>query len=156
MNWRDLGNRLASIGLRAAGGALAGPKGAEVAGRLGEALGVEPTPKAIEAALASDPDAAVKLLQIELDLAKQAIADVQHARKSNRSHPMTYVLPLLLIACWLGLITLLVLGQIPEVHREQYYFAVGALTGWVGSGIAYWMGTSRGSSEKQATLMERR
>jgi hypothetical protein len=85
MNWSDVGNKLRSIAgvsLPAIGTALGGPAGAAVGVMLGKALGTDTTPDAVAAAL--DPEAAVKLRQIEADLSKAQIdADVSVLQAVN-------------------------------------------------------------------------
>ncbi|MDT8895468.1 3TM-type holin [Halomonas sp. I1] len=66
----------------AAGGALAGPLGAAVGGVIADKLGVERTPEAVEKAINDDPQAAMKLREIEADIEKALIgarADVVQA-----------------------------------------------------------------------------
>ncbi len=79
--WGRIG-RLIGAAAPVLGGMVAGPGGAALAGSIAAALGVEPTPTAIEQALRQDPNAAVKLAQIEADLEKtklQTERDVQVA-----------------------------------------------------------------------------
>ena len=46
---------------------LCGPAGGAIRGLIASALGTEPTPSAVSQALQTNPDAAVKLAQIESD-----------------------------------------------------------------------------------------
>jgi hypothetical protein len=66
MDWKDL---TAAIGRTAPllGTLLGGPAGAAVGGLIASALGTGAAPDDVAQALASDPDAAVKLRQIEAD-----------------------------------------------------------------------------------------
>lgn len=68
---------------------------------------------------------------------------------------MTWLLPLLAIAVWVGLVVLMIYGTVPPEHREQFYFALGSWTTITSGGVAYWLGTSRGSAEKQQDLIRR-
>ncbi len=66
MDWKDV----AGIVGKAApilGTVLGGPAGAAVGGLVAAALGVENTPDAIEKAVATDPEAALKLRALEMD-----------------------------------------------------------------------------------------
>jgi len=67
MNWDAIGDTLLGKGLPLLGGVLGGGPGAAVGGMIASALGVENTPEAVEQVLASDPDAVLKLKQLESD-----------------------------------------------------------------------------------------
>lgn len=67
MRWEDIATTVGKIA-PAAGGALGGPAGAAVGGLIASALGVSARPEAVAQALQADPQAAVKLRQIEADL----------------------------------------------------------------------------------------
>jgi len=80
MDWGDIRDVVAKAA-PALGTALAGPTGTAVGSLLADALGVEKSPEAVAAALHGDPQAAVKLRQIEADLDK--------ARLQSRSSIIT-------------------------------------------------------------------
>lgn len=84
MNWVDIRNTVESVAgtvLPGIGGLIAGPAGAKVGGILASVLGVANTPDAVQQALQTDPQAAVKLAQIASDeriaLALQATQERQ-------------------------------------------------------------------------------
>lgn len=85
MKWSDVGEKLrevAGASLPALGTALGGPAGAAIGVMIGKALGTDATPDAVAAAL--NPDAMVKLRQIEADLTKAQIgADVSTVQAVN-------------------------------------------------------------------------
>lgn len=62
--WKDLGNTVASAA-PLLGGALGGPGGAALGGLVASAFGVVDDPAKISQAIAADPNAAVKLREIE-------------------------------------------------------------------------------------------
>ena len=66
MEWKDVS---AIVGKSAPllGGLLGGPAGTAIGGIVASALGSEGTPDAVRQAIATDPNAAVKLAQIEAD-----------------------------------------------------------------------------------------
>lgn len=66
LNWKDVA---ATVGKFApmAGTLLGGPAGAAIGAMLAAALGTEPTPDAIRTAIATDPQAALKLAQFQSD-----------------------------------------------------------------------------------------
>lgn len=66
--WKDVGRKVAKIGLPLLGSVLGGPAGGTIGSTVASALGVnEDNPDAVMKALESDTDAAVKLAQIEAD-----------------------------------------------------------------------------------------
>ena len=148
MNWSDVGNKLRSIAgvsLPALGTALGGPAGAAIGVALGKALGTDPTPDAVAAAL--NPDAAVKLKEIEADLGKaQVSADVTVLQSVNQTmqaedkadHWPTYSWRPFVGFCfgiaWLGdyLVLPLVHVSVPAVPPEAWLAIGGVL------GVASW------------------
>ena len=66
MDWRDIASTVGKFAPMV-GTALGGPAGAAVGAVVASALGTSATPDAVHAALATNPDAAVKLAQIEKD-----------------------------------------------------------------------------------------
>lgn len=66
MDWGDLGKKIASQGATLLGAAIAGPgAGAGLGAIVAEALGVENDPGSIGKAIERDPEAAVKLQEIQ-------------------------------------------------------------------------------------------
>lgn len=65
MKWSDIG-RIVAKSAPLVGGLLGGPAGAAAGQLVASALGTEPTPAAVNAALA-DPESAIKLRALELD-----------------------------------------------------------------------------------------
>lgn len=70
MKWADVGHAIEGS-LPALGGILGGPAGAAAGVLVSKALGVDQTPEAVTAAL--NPDALVKLEQVQADLTKAQI-----------------------------------------------------------------------------------
>lgn len=66
MNWKDIAPTLGSIA-PILGTLLGGPAGAAVGGLVASALGTGASPDEVSQAIATNPDAAVKLKQIEKD-----------------------------------------------------------------------------------------
>lgn len=64
MNWESLGNAVAKFA-PLLGGAVAGPGGAVLGSMIASTFGAEPEPERIAQAIAADPEAAVKLREIE-------------------------------------------------------------------------------------------
>jgi hypothetical protein len=70
MNWDDIKDTIAKAA-PLAGTLIGGPAGGAIGGLVASALGTEATPDAVSQALQTDPEAAIKLRQMELDHAKE-------------------------------------------------------------------------------------
>ncbi|PTY38561.1 hypothetical protein BGP77_11480 [Saccharospirillum sp. MSK14-1] len=70
MNWSFLKKTVGKVA-PVAGSLLGGPAGGAVGGLIASALGVEATPDAVANAIESDPDAVLKLRQVETNHAEQ-------------------------------------------------------------------------------------
>lgn len=109
-------------------------------------------------ALQFDPKLALDfrkaVMDAEADLDKAYLLDVQHARTTHREHWMPWALTLTLAA----MVALLVAGLFalptPPENKEVVYLIAGQLIGAFGTAVAYWLGSSRGSAQKQ-NLIER-
>lgn len=67
MNWKELGKKIASLGLPALGMALGGPGGAAMGSIIASSLGLsDATPEAIAKAVATNPDNIIKLRELEV------------------------------------------------------------------------------------------
>ena len=79
MDWKKLGVRVAKIGAPLLGGALGGPGGAAIGSIVASLFGVDNDPGAIYQAVQSDPQAAVKLRELELNH-KERLEELQVER----------------------------------------------------------------------------
>jgi len=66
MDWKKLGTNVAKIGAPLLGGALGGPGGAAIGSMVASLFGTENDPTAIYQAMQSDPQAVMKLRELEL------------------------------------------------------------------------------------------
>jgi hypothetical protein len=135
-------------------------KAEEVARRVvdvAEAVTGRTGPDAV-AALQADPALVLqfreRIASIEADIEKAYLQDRQHARETHRDHWMPWALTLTLAA----MVGLMVVGLFmlptPPENREVVYLIAGQLIGAFGTAVAYWLGSSRGSAQKQG-LIER-
>lgn len=84
MNWKDLAERVGKFAPMV-GTVLGGPAGGVVGAMVASALGVDNNPSAVSDALAVNPDAAVKIAQIESDERVQ----LQRLVVEQANHEMT-------------------------------------------------------------------
>ena len=159
MDWKDLASTVAKSA-PALGAALGGPAGAAVGGLIAAAFSVDRSAQAVAEAVANDPEAAVKLREVELrhaevlaELMTQRhlgeMADTQHARATHKDSLMPAILTVALFLMVVGLIAALMYQPTPESNSEVIYLVTGQIIGAFATAIAYWLGSSRGSAEKQ-------
>jgi len=160
------------------GTAIGGPAGTVVGGLAGKAieavaetLGAEPTPEAIGRAIESDPSAGAKLTAVEAKAAdlirlseeetarlKAQLADVQDARQKsaeliNKGSPLGWMpalVTVLVLAGFMGALFAMFRNELPENNVSM--LMVGALINMAGVAVAYWLGSSRGSAEKDQSM----
>jgi len=151
---------------------VGGPAGGAVGTLLSSALGVEDTPEAIETELRGNPEALVKVRELELthktkfeELAlentRAHLADRQDARvaeiermKAGASNRFMYTLAVLVTAGFFLLCGVLMFktSAIPEGSREVAFVLFGTLSTAFGGVMQYFFGSSKGSSEKTSLL----
>lgn len=127
------------------------------------AFGTQASAAAVAAAVAADPESAVKLREIELrhaevfaSLAAQQyeaqLLDVQQARTTHRDHWMPWALTIALALMVAGLGAALFVAETPPANQEVLYLIAGQLLGAFATAIAYWLGSSKGSADKQRVI----
>lgn len=162
MDWKDIGCSVANAA-PALGVALGGPAGGAIGSIVAATFGASADPQAVSQAIQADPEAAVKLREIELrhaevlgalavQRAEAELLDVQHARATHRDHWMPWVLTLVLAAMVAGTVAALLLVETPKSNEAVIYLIAGQLIGAFATAVAYWLGSSRGSAEKQRVL----
>ncbi|WP_434357411.1 hypothetical protein NF212_16195 [Parasalinivibrio latis] len=153
------------------GTVIGGPAGAAVGGLVASALGVDNSPSAIEAELRTNPDALLKLKQLELSHTVELrrlsleeaslnlkqheaeLADTQHARAHHKDHWMPSALVAALCLMVTGMFTCLMFVEgIPERFDQVIMIIVGAVLTAFSTGVAYWLGSSKGSADKDKKL----
>lgn len=175
MDWSKVANFVKKIA-PVLGTAIGGPAGTLAGGAISliaSAFGVEDTenPGAIYNAISSDPDAVVKLRQIELDnktdLEKIALqrdqaylVDVQSARTrevevvkaTGKKDINLYLLAWTVVAGFFGSIALLTFAPLPDSSSQAIFLLCGALIAGFGSVMHYFFGTNKSSGDKTALL----
>lgn len=171
MDWRDVAGKVGAAA-PILGTLLGGPAGAAVGGLVAAALGTGNTADDVSQAMATNPDAAVKLRQIESDervklqamlLAhgRTEIAIAYRDRVSARDREVRtgdVMTPRVLAgAVTLGffgvLVLLLVVGK-PAAGGDALLVMLGALGGAWTSIVSYYFGSSAGSAVKTELMSQ--
>lgn len=162
MDWREVGQQVAKLA-PTLGAAMGGPVGAGIGAIIATAFGAEGSPAAVAAAIASSPDAALKLREIEtrhaetletlaLQRYQSEVADTQNARAEHRGHWMTWALTLALGGMVTAMTSVLIVRETPPANVEVVYLIAGQLIAAFMTCVTFWVGSSRGSFEKQGML----
>ncbi|MDD1792519.1 hypothetical protein LRP50_05175 [Enterovibrio sp. ZSDZ42] len=149
------------------GTVIGGPAGGAVGGLVANALGVDNTPTAIEAELRTNPEALLKLKQLELEHVVELrrlsleeaglnvkqyqaeMADTQNTRDKHKDHWMPSALAGLLCAMVISMFAcLMFVDGIPERFDQVIMIIVGSVLTAFSTAIAYWLGSSKGSADK--------
>lgn len=167
---KSLAAALAKSGAPILGGALGGPAGAAIAGvvigALSDALGVEPTPEAVQAKIEADTGAAVVVQRVEAaqsdairDL-ELRLADTANARAAQieyvRADSPTQWAPVIVTAIVLtgfAVLSWLAMRAAPgSSERDVVLFLLGAWLSLATASVNFWLGSSAASKSKDATL----
>ena len=167
MDLSSLAGTLLKLGGTVIGTALGGPAGGAVAGtilgELAKQFGTEPTPDAVSAAIAADPDAVAKIQAVESSKAADELADLNarladvqdarqqtiHLAESGSSiawgAPVVSVLVTVLFA---AVVMLLIVKpiQFSDTQATILNILVGILGGAFTQVVNYWLGSSAGSA----------
>lgn len=164
MDWSDVGKKIISIGAPLLGGALGGPAGAAIGQVVASQFGItDEDPAKVLAAITADPEARLKLTELEFRHSERLIelenehfklqsADTQQARVTHKDHWMPSVLTCILALMVALMVAALIWISIPPDNKEVVYLMVGQLIGGFSTAIAYWLGSSRSSASKDARI----
>ena len=184
MDWKDVA-KVVSTAAPLLGSLLGGPQGAAVGTAIkliASALGVGPEPDEVMEAIKTDPDALVKVKELELkhqeELAKLALeqaklelkaelarlADVDSARRrevevtraTGKRDVNLYVLAWTVVAGFFGLCFALMKVPLPEGSNDVVFMLFGTLATGFGMVLQYFFGSSKSSAEKTKLLVGRR
>lgn len=143
--------------------AVAGPLGGAAISALAAKFNVSDSVEAVAEAIAGDPDAAVKLQEMELEYAKLDAADRDSARKAHlaiATSPDAHwleklVVPILALGtvglCFM-LIGVLLFINIPDSQENIIIYALGFITSAAGQVLSYFFGSSQGSKDKTEVM----
>lgn len=165
MDWKQVGNAVISVGAPLLGGALFGPAGAAVGSIIAGKFGVSPesTPDQVLAAINGDPDAALKLRQIETthverlqELENERLrietADVQSARNVHQHHWMPSAITMVMCAMFGAIVGALFIWAIPGENKDIVVYMAGQVSGILTSCVTYWVGSTRASANKDSLI----
>jgi hypothetical protein len=147
------------------GGAILG----QVAGKvLAEALGVPPTPTAINAAITTGDPATVAAalssadakMNAEVEKFRIQLADVADARATTVQYvqagsPLSWgavIVSIVVLAGFVGISFLAMKPDLTGVDKSVTLFLLGAWSGYAGGVITFWIGSSAGSADKSAQI----
>ncbi len=147
------------------GGAILGTLAGKV---LAEALGVPPTPDAVNTAITTGDPAAVNAalseaeakMNAEVEKHKADLASVADARATNlelvKSGSKISYAPIVVSAVILvGFLVLSFIAMRPDlagVRTDVTLYLLGAWSSFAGAVVTYWLGSSAGSTDKSAQI----
>ena len=164
MNWMDIGKQAIQMGAPILGGALGGPAGAAVGAMIANQFGIDsPTPDNIMAAIKADPEAALKLREVELrhqerltemevERFRIETVDVQDARKVHQHHWMPSVITMVMCAMFGMIVGSLFIWAIPGENKGIVVYMAGQVSGILTSCVTYWVGSTRASANKDSLI----
>lgn len=176
MDWKDTVAKVTNAAPLI--GSLFGPLGAGIGGvvkLVASALGVEPSEEAIAAEIAQNPEALLKLKELEaahrieleklvLEAERIRLADVQDARRRQTDSEKStgkrdinlYVLAWSLVMIFFALTGMLLYfsynGKPVSDSTGVLFMLLGTLSAAFGGVIQYFFGSSAGSTAKSATI----
>ena len=143
-------------------GIVAGPIGGLAVSAIAKQFGVEDTVEAVTKAIAGDPDAALKLAQIDLDKIKADYANTADARDMQKialqqsdifSKRFTMYLTVFWSVCAAVYIGFITFSVIPDTNVRFADTILGFILGTViATMLNFWFGSSIGSKEKAEAL----
>lgn len=141
---------------------VAGPLGGAAISAIANKLGVEDTLEAVTNAIQADPDAALKLAEIDLAQFKAEAADRDSARQrevglaqAGASKFSQAVVPSLAIGTVLltfAFIASLLFLKIANEQQQLVIFALGFATNSAQQVLSYYFGSSKSSQDKTAAM----
>jgi hypothetical protein len=145
--------------------AVAGPLGGAAVTALASKFGVSDSVDAVAKAIAGDPQAAEKLQELELEMAKLDMANTADARKMNSeiqnsttaswlAKNIAYVIDVSIIAGALTMTFVVFIVGVPEQNKSMAFTALGSLWTLTGTVVNFHRGSSAGSKAKTEEMMK--
>jgi hypothetical protein len=139
--------------------AVMGPMGGMAVKAIASKLGIEDTVEAVTAHLQANPDAALKLRELDLkelelnnantDSARKMNAEVQNsANASWLAKNIAYCIDVVIVTSTIGLTYMLMSQQVPADNKELALMAFGSLVTLCGTVVNFHRGSSQGSKDK--------
>jgi hypothetical protein len=130
---------------------------------IADKLGVPADEMSITEAIKADPEAALKLREIDVRELEAHNANTDSARKMNAAiqessnaswlaKNVAYVLDSVIVGATLLLTYLLFFKGVPEANKELAYSAFGSLITLCGTVVNFHRGSSQGSKDKAAEI----
>jgi uncharacterized membrane protein (DUF106 family) len=92
--------------------------------------------------------------KLETDILKSELGDTQNARAEHKMSIMPAVITVMLTVMVCGLLYVVVYAVIPDSSQNLAFALFGQVFGLWGASIAYWVGTTRSSSEKNRIIAQ--
>ena len=137
----------------AIGTALGGPLGGLAVSAIAQHLGVSDEVEAVTKAIKADPEAALKIQQLENEKFKAVLADKDSARNREATIATSEKAPLLnklispalaliVVSAWVGIQFTLINSTVPQEMRELVARVLGTLDGALMVILSYYFGAS--------------
>lgn len=163
MDWKTIGKAVADSA-PILGGLLGGPAGGAAGALIASALGTASDPDAVMRKIQSDPVVMMQIKQLEADerqhirelqiqTLQAELADVQSARVTHANSRMPAAITICLGIMTAAALSCLIYVPIPDNNRDLAINYGGQIIGLFGTAVAYWIGTSRSSANKDAALL---
>jgi hypothetical protein len=142
---------------------VTGPVAGMAIKAIADKLGVPADEMSITEAIKADPEAALKLREIDVRELEAHNANTDSARKMNAAiqessnaswlaKNVAYVLDSVIVGATLLLTYLLFFKGVPEANKELAYSAFGSLITLCGTVVNFHRGSSQGSKDKAAEI----
>ena len=163
-DWAAIGRKVADAA-PLLGTALGGPAGAALGALVASTLGTAGSPAEVMKKLQTDPAAFIRVQELEqqereslrgyvLEMAKAEMQDQQQAREVHKDHWMPALLTLILAAMVSGMTWGLFVFAIPTDAKDVIFFIVGQVFTAFLTAVAFWLGSSKSSNEKNKMLLD--
>lgn len=172
LDWKDIAGPVLNAGGTILGGILGAGPGAAVGGAVGgalaTALGCDPTPEAVTAAIQGRTDAPAIVQAVDraqgpslavLDTQDRASARQQTLSLVQSKSNLAWGAPIVSVMVMVGFVGLSFLAMKPEsagVRSDVVLYLLGAWQGLATGVVAYWVGSSAGSANKDQIIASKK